>query len=86
MILAGGSDFYTLLREDPGLADVPVLFTGEEHQEWLLRGTDVLLSRRVEAPDLLDQIRRLLVSPFPPEGNVEREERFVRRRRMAMTK
>jgi hypothetical protein len=61
VILGDGADFYTLLREDPCLQDVPVIFTAEE--------------------DLLPAIRRL-VSPFPPEVPVAREERFVFRRRM----
>jgi hypothetical protein len=82
VILSGGSDFYTLLRDDPGLQEVPVIFAAEPHQGWLQRGLDVLLEKPVEAPVLLSTIRRLLVSPFPPEEPVEREERFVRRRRI----
>lgn len=85
MILAGGSDFYTLLKEDPGLQDVPVILAAEDHQTWLLRGLDVLVSKPLEAPVLLSTIRRLLVSPFPPEQPLEREERFVRRRRPSLS-
>jgi DNA-binding response OmpR family regulator len=82
ILLDGGSDFYTILREDPGLQEVPVIFTAEEHQSWLLRGLDLLLPRSVDASVLLSTMRRLLVSPFPPEEPVEREERFVRRHRV----
>jgi hypothetical protein len=81
VILTGGSDFYTLLRDDPGLQEIPVILTAEEHQSWLLRGLDVLLDRPVEAPVLRDTVRRLLISPFPPEEDAGREERFVCRRR-----
>lgn len=85
VILGGGSDFYTLLREDPGLQHVPVILAAEGHQTWLLRELDVLVSKPAEAPALLSTIRRLLVSPFPPEEPVEREERFVRRRRPSLS-
>jgi CheY-like chemotaxis protein len=92
----GGSDLCTMIQDDPGLKDIPVIFLsthasviGPRLASFL--GENACLAKPFNGPALIAAAKRLLAGPFPPEAVEVHEKtprsgtRFVRRRRDAVT-
>lgn len=90
----GFGDFYSILQEDPGLAEVSVIFLSKHAASIgtslvTFPGLNVCLPKPVDPATLVTATGRLLASPFPPDVELPQTPkvmtRFVRRRREPVT-
>jgi CheY-like chemotaxis protein len=88
----GGSDFCSILRDDPGLETTPTVFywSGNTEIGAPVRpaARDACFEKPAHLPTLRATVQRLLASPFPSEDFDSRDSersqtRFVRRRNPA---